>query len=512
MKTAIVSNVITKPLKKYLNLKEYDLDTVFQVLNSKIDEDILIILLDYRFFFLNFVDDGAYEKVLLLKEAVKTFRKNNRAKIILSNIAKSFTDINPALNIKEYQKLLEINGQINSIANEISDVAILNVFDIFMEIGENNFYNFKNAYLFQTPFTKTAYQLIAQKINNLIELISVKRVKVIAVDADNTLWGGIVGEDGIDGICIDENYPGVVYKYFQEFLKYLKNSGIVLALVSKNNENDVKEVFERKNMPLKWDDFILHRVNWNPKSESLQEIAGIINVSNDAVLFVDDNLYEIEEVQRFGFKTFHFDTEDLLRTVKKFENLNDIKALSITDEDLKKNEMYKANMKRSELLKEISNMDDFLRNLEMEIKVSKNDKSHLKRITQLINKTNQFNLTTKRYSESEVEEMMEKYEVYDFALKDKYGDLGIIGVVIVKDNLIDTFLLSCRALGRKVEEFMLDKVKRENLIGIYIPSKKNHQTKDFYKNKSKKIEHKENMTYFYLDENKIKKPDFIKEV
>jgi len=511
MKTAIVSNVITSPLKKHIELKEYDLNTIFQVLNSKINEDILIILFDYKFFFLNFVNDEAYNRISLLKQAIKIFRKNNKAKIILSNIAKSFTDINSMLNIKEFQKLLQLNTEINNIANEISDVMILNIFNLHLKIGDQNFYNMKNGYLFQTPFTKVAFEGIAKEISNLIELIDIKRIKVIAVDADNTLWGGIVGEDGIDGIMIDENYPGIIYKYFQEFLKYLKESGIVLTLVSKNNENDVKEVFESKQLPLKWEDFIVHKINWNPKSESLKEIANTINVSTDAILFIDDNLYEIEEVKRFDYKVFHFDTKNLFQTIQNLENLNDIKTFTITDEDLKKNQMYKANLKRSELLKEVNSMDDFLKSLDMEIKVSKNDKTHLKRITQLINKTNQFNLTTKRYNESEVEEMMDKYEVYDFTLKDKFGDFGIIGIAIIKGNVIDTFLLSCRALGRKVEDFILATIKKDDLIGIYIPTKKNQQTIDFYKDKSNKIENKNNIIYFYLDIQKIKKPTFIKE-
>jgi len=512
MDIAIVSNVITSPLKKQITLKEYDLNIIFQVLNSKIDEEYLIILFDYRFLFLNFIDDNSFEKVFLLKEAIRNFRKHNKAKIILSNIAKSFVDINNILNIKEYQKLIELNIEISNISNEISDIFILNIFNLHNQIGNNNFYNIKNGYLFQTPFTKLAYENIAKEISKLIKINNTKRVKVIAVDADNTLWGGIVGEDGIDGVLVDENYPGILYRYFQEFLKYLKNSGIVLALVSKNNEEDVKEVFKTKNMPLELDDFVIHKINWNPKSESLKEIANIINVSNDAILFIDDNLYEIEEVKRFDFKVFHFDTKNIIQTIKHFEELIDIKTLSITDEDLKKTQMYKANFKRGELLKQVTNMDDFLNSLEMEIKVSKNDKSHLKRVTQLINKTNQFNLTTKRYNEYEVEEMMNKFEVYDFSLKDKFGDFGIIGIAIIKDNLIDTFLLSCRALGRKVEDFVLATIKRENLIGLFIPTKKNHQTKEFYKNKSKKIEQKENTTYFYLDIDKIEKPTFIKEI
>ena len=495
---AIVSNIITKPLDKFLELKHFDLDTIFQVLDSKIDEEFLVILFDYRFLFSSFIDEKAFEKLDLLESFLKKFRTLNRAKILISNIFCDFYNINDEIYFQEHTKLLELNKKIANF--DVSDLAILNIYEIAINYGWKNIYNEKNGALFQTPFTKLGYELIAKEIQNKIELFNTKRIKALAIDADNTLWGGIVGEDGIDGIKCDENYPGVFYKKFQELLKYIQKSGIVLNIVSKNNFEDVKEVFENKNMPLKWDDFLIKKINWLPKSQNILEIAKEMNIGVDAILFIDDNVREIEEVKDIGVKTFLFD----INRLDEFKNLPQLKAVKILDEDIKKANMYKDNLKRGEILKKVSNLDEFIKSLEIKVTVNKNNFNNLKRVTQLINKTNQFNFTTKRYSESEVEEMMKKCEVYDFKVEDKFGDLGIVGVVIVKDNEIDEFLLSCRALGRKIEEVMLKEVIKDNLKAKYIPTQKNAQVKDFFDRFAKEIIKNGEIKEYILDEKKVK--------
>ncbi len=357
---------------------------------------------------------------------------------------------------------------------------MINIYKLIQKEGIDNLINQKNRFLFQTPFSKEGFRVVANEIKRKIELFFTKRKKVLVLDADNTLWGGIVGEDGVEGIKCDENYPGILYKRFQEQLKEISDSGIVLTLVSKNNFDDVKEVFDKRKMPLKWEDFLIKKINWTPKSQNIKEIASEINVGLDSLLFIDDNPFEIEEVKEsIGVDGILLTQENIL------EILDDIrlKAITITKEDRAKLEQYKSEQKRAEVFSKVDSIDDFIASLNIQINYWINNKNQLKRITQLINKTNQFNLTTRRYTESEVEQMMQKDKVFSFQVEDKFGDMGIVSVVIVKDGEIDTFLMSCRVLGRKIEEQIM-KIVLENsslpLKARYIKSPKNAQVKELY--------------------------------
>jgi len=230
---------------------------------------------------------------------------------------------------------------------------------------------------------------------------------------------------------------------------------------------------------LKWDDFLIKKVNWNPKSQNIIEIAKEINVGIDSLLFIDDNPYEIEEAKRAGVEAVLVNEENISIILDRI----DLKAINITKEDKQKLNQYKSEQKRGEILKQVASIDDFIKSLNIKINYWINNKNQLKRITQLINKTNQFNLTTKRYSESEVEELMNKYQVFSFQVEDKFGDMGIVSVVIVKDNEIDTFLMSCRVLGRKIENQIIDIVLKNTNLPLkakYIKTKKNSQVENLY--------------------------------
>jgi predicted enzyme involved in methoxymalonyl-ACP biosynthesis len=259
-KISFLSNIVTNPFDRYFEEFEclhFEINNIAQILTKKVDSDYLVLILDVEYFSFNgFLSEKSVEKFEELLELLSFFRKNNNTKIIVSNVTSNYLDINTTLNIKEYQKVLDLNSKINKLA-EISDIAILNVYHLTLLHGYKNFINLKNGFLFQAPWTKLAYSVVAGSINENIELFQASRKKVLILDADNTLWGGIVGENGVDNIDIDENYPGVIFRHFQQQLKYLQKSGVLLALASKNNFNDVKEVFEKRDMPLKWNDFIV---------------------------------------------------------------------------------------------------------------------------------------------------------------------------------------------------------------------------------------------------------------
>ena len=472
LKISFVSNYITKPFNRYLkeyNLFHYDIGQIETTLMNEVKSEILIIFLN-----------NDYNDLENLKFLLKEFRKKNKTKILITNFWNNFLDISYSQNIAKFNQIMQKNIYLQTFLEEISDLNIINIYKLVQKYGTEILFNDKNKFLFQTPFTKDGLKIIAEEIKIKIELFYTKRKKVLILDADNTLWGGIIGEDGIEGIKCDENYPGILYKKFQMQLKEILNSGIILCLVSKNNFEDVKDTFENKNMPLKWDDFLIKKINWKPKSENIKEIANEINVGLDSLLFIDDNPFEIEEVNSsIGVDGILVNEENILQILDDIR----LKSIIITNEDYNKLNQYKSEQKRSEILKSVNSIDDFIKSLNIKINYWINNKNQLKRITQLINKTNQFNLTTKRYTESEVEEMMEKYKVFSFQVEDKFGDMGIVSVVIIKDNIIDTFLMSCRVLGRKIEEKIMDIVLKNitlPLKAFYIKTNKNAQVENLY--------------------------------
>jgi len=496
LRIGFLSNIITAPfsaLNRYLaelgyrsEIKHYDIGQILQVLNDKVVDDYLVLILDNTFFFENFIDEEAFERVYFLENLLRNFRGNNQAKVILSNIFYAFTNFNSSLNIEQYSKLIRLNEEINRISRGISGISVLNIFNLGMVIGFENLVKLKNKFLFQTPFSKKAIDAICKEISKHVYSYEKGRKKVCVLDADNTLWGGIVGEDGVDNIQIDENYPGIVYKYFQLQLKALKNSGILLCLVSKNNFEDVEEVFKKRNMPLKFEDFVALRINWLPKSKNILDIAEELNLGIDSFVFIDDSKFELEEVKERlkEVECYHFDTRNIIDNLKLLEKIFGFHALKITREDMFKTQQYIAEKKRAEIREQFGTPESFIESLGIKIYYSVNDKSHISRISQLTNKTNQFNLTTKRYSETDIEKFMQNNLVFDFKVVDKFGDMGIVGVVIVKEDIIDTFLLSCRVLGRRIEEKIIkivqDETGKEKLRGIYLKTHKNAQVRDLY--------------------------------
>ena len=484
---SFLSNTVTKPINRLLKGYEcfhFDINTIPQTLSKAIKSDYLIIILDINYYSNDgFLDDSASIKLDELSDLLKLFRQKNKTKIIFANVFGHFLDINSKLNIYQYQKLLDLNANIEELV-KINDFAILNIYQLANNIGYKNFYNLNNSFLFQTPWTKTAFSSMAIAIKEKFELFNVTRKKLLVLDADNTLWGGIIGEDGIDNISIDDNYPGIIYRFFQQQIKHLKNSGLLLAMVSKNNVVDVHEVFKNKRMPLQWDDFICKEINWQPKSQNIKAIIEKLNIGLESVIFLDDDTFEIEEVSNtLDIDVIKVSVGNPIENLSIFDNLLSVKTLHTTSDDKEKTYQYKTQEKRLQNKKLFKSVEDYLRSIDMKVKMYINNTSQLKRIVQLTNKVNQFNLTTQRYSESEVFEIMQEHQVFSFSLEDKFGDLGIVAVVIVKYNNIDSFLLSCRALSRNLEQKILYLVSNNTklpLTAIYKKTIKNSQASYFY--------------------------------
>ena len=513
-----LSNMILQPIKR--ELPEYikpifaDIDSFVQTLNSSIESDYIVIVFDTRFFYDLYIDEEAFKQIDFIKALLKQFRQNNSAKIIIGNLFDRFLPFYTTCQTSQYHKLLELNMQIEALKEEISDIEICNIFALGTQMGYDRLYNDKNRFLFQSPFTKEGIKALSKAISDTIQRFESKRKKVIVLDADNTLWGGIVGEDGVDGVAIDENYPGIAYKRFQLYLKSLKESGLVLAMVSKNNQNDVKELFEKRSMPLGMEDFVTTRINWLPKSQNIKDIADELNLGLESFLFVDDNPFEIEEVKnRLGIDTLLFDKANPLSSIEELSRIQSIHAIIVTQEDKLKSQQYKSEKARSEVFKDSTDIEEFIKSLNIEIEYWINNTSQIARITQLVNKTNQFNLTTKRYSQAQIEKLMSSQKVFSFRVKDRFGDMGIVGVAIIIDNTIDTLLLSCRVLGRGIEDRIMDiliKESKGNLNSVYIPSAKNMQVENLYDRLGFELIDTKDGIKYYKYKYKAKTKEYIK--
>lgn len=363
------------------------------------------------------------------------------------------------------------------------------------DVGEAESLDYRKEVLYRQPYTEAFFARLAERI---VRIHSAKRLapkKCIAVDCDNTLWGGIIGEDGVGGVQLSDDYPGRPFMEFQRQLKVLGDSGIFLALCTKNNPDDVKEMFEtHSSMAISLNDISVFKVNWQPKSENLKEIANELNIGLDAVVFVDDNPFELEEVRTHTPQVTCVqvpeDIADLPVVIREIAGLFD--RLAITADDRKRGGMMRQEMERRELSQKLTNAD-FLTSLDLEVELYKPAPSDLARVTQLINKTNQFNVTTLRYGFEEVAALAADpaVDLYCASVRDKFGDYGLVGVGIVRRDstatVLDALLMSCRVLGRGVETAMIShginlaaSRGANSIVGRYIPTNKNAMVADLF--------------------------------
>lgn len=323
--------------------------------------------------------------------------------------------------------------------------------------------------------------------------------KCIVLDMDNTLWGGVIGEDGVDGIQLGPDAPGSAFVAFQRELERLWRRGILLALSSKNNQDDVAPVFEHhSHMVLKPSHFAAQRINWLPKAQNIREIAQELNIGLDSLVFLDDNPVERAKVRAELPQVL---TPELPTDPAYYRqallDLDVFETLVVTEEDRHRNRLYADQKARrdfeSQLTTASGSLEDYLTLLDMVVEIEPVNPGSLPRVAQLTNKTNQFNLTTRRYSEARIDEMMARgCEAYTTRVTDRFGDNGIVGVAIIGPGTqfgweIDTLLLSCRVMGRGIETallaFLADRVREQggtSICGWFLPTAKNSPVKDLY--------------------------------
>ncbi|HEY2841734.1 MAG TPA: HAD-IIIC family phosphatase [Pirellulales bacterium] len=337
-----------------------------------------------------------------------------------------------------------------------------------------------------------------QSVASLIVALQGLSKKCLALDLDNTLWGGVIGDDGLGGIRLGQGNPeGESFLAFQRYVKSLKDRGVILAVCSKNEEPVAKEVFEKhREMALRLEDVSCFVANWEPKADNLRRIAMALNIGRDSIVFVDDNPVERALVRQLAPDVMVPELpEDPAGYIAAIENLRAFQVVSLSSEDLKRTEFYQANAQRQMQEETATNIDDFLKSLAMVARVAPIDATTLERSAQLINKSNQFNLTTRRRSTAEVQAIVDdpQWVTRTVSLVDKFGDNGLISVLLARADqetlAIDTWLMSCRVLKRGVESLLRNKlveIARERglrqIVGEYIPTAKNVIVKDHYQN------------------------------
>lgn len=383
------------------------------------------------------------------------------------------------------QKVQEYNNLYINDLNYLSAlVGLEQWYDEFL------WFNYKYAISFK------GISYVAHSVASIIKSIFGKNKKAIALDLDNTLWGGVIGDDGINGIKIgSETAIGESYLDFQKYLKELKSLGIILTINSKNSLENAEEGLNHPSMILKKEDFLSIKANWNVKSENIIESAREINIGEDSFVFLDDNPTERELVET---QVNNVSVPNIGNKSEKYIDFIDrngyFEIFSISKEDLERKLYYESNKSREIEKTAFVDYEEFLASLDMIAEIDRAKEVYLDRIYQLINKTNQFNLTTKRYTKNEIEEIYinpDKILLYG-RLKDKFGDNGLISIIIGEKRGteldIPLWIMSCRVLKREMEKAMLDKLVEfaknmgiETLIGEYIPSAKNTMVKEHYK-------------------------------
>jgi FkbH-like protein len=440
--------------------------------------------------------EAAWRRMLQIWDALQN---NSAARIIQFNFPlpyeRQFGNYDLKVPQSLYASVSALNARIASCARERNNVLVCDVEGIASYIGRKHWFDERLWNMSKTFCQPEHMPQVAQALVDMVLSTMGRIVKCVILDLDNTVWGGVVGDDGPLGIAIGAHGDGEPFYHFQQYLLSLKRRGILLAVCSKNDHgNAIQPFLENPEMVLKRDDITVFAVNWENKADNIRKIRDTLEIGLDSMVFLDDNPFERNLVREFLPDVIVPELpEDPADYVRAVSELNLFETSSFSVEDVARSELYKQEADRRELQGSFSNIDDFLRSLDMKIEVARFDKPKLPRIAQLLQRSNQFNLTTHRYSEGECEKMMQDSEFIPLhaSLSDRLGDHGLISIVVLHINPealeIRDWLMSCRVLARGVEHYLMTRVvclaRKQGLrkiTGEYVPTAKNAMVKDFY--------------------------------
>lgn len=432
---------------------------------------------------------------------IEAIRSRSAAHLVVHNLERP---VEPAAGVFDAQRrdgqaaaIERINAELAIAAAEHTGVYVLDYDGLVARHGRRAWNDEQRWLTVRMPIAGDCLIHLADEWLRYLLPLKGKQAKCLVCDLDNTLWGGVVGEDGVNGVRLGDDYPGAAYVALQRAIVDLTRRGVILAICSKNNEADALEAIDgRPEMLLRSGDFAAKRINWTDKAQNLREIAAELNIGVDALVLIDDNPVERELVREMVPEATVIDIDAdaplghaaALRACPLFERLE------VSAEDRKRNELYAAQQQRSALADSATTVEDYYRSLEMVATFGLSDEATRPRVAQLTQKTNQLNTTTRRYSEQQIEafEADAATRVYWVRVEDRFGDNGVIGVVIAREEsgdawLLDTFLMSCRVIGRTVETAMLAVVAEhareagaKRLRGPFFPTAKNAPAKEIY--------------------------------
>lgn len=390
--------------------------------------------------------------------------------------------------------LQAVNEKLQEAATD--GVTIVDLDLLACHIGKRQFVDYAAYFLTKQP---CSLDVLPEVVSSFVRLIAAMKGhvrKCLVLDLDNTLWGGVVGDEGWDGIQIDPNDgTGEAYRYFQQYVRLLKERGVILAVCSKNDEDKAKEPFEKNpHMLLHLDDISCFIANWEDKASNLQRIASELNIGVDSLVFFDDNPAE-REIVRLHLPAVHVVDvpEDPALYASALDRESPFEWLQLTKEDLLRSDSYVQNRKRESMQQQFVDYGAYLRALEMRGAARPIEEKEVGRFSQLLNKSNQFNLRTRRYTEEDIASLRRESSSCCLCgeLRDKFSDYGIISCVILQKEgeaaFIDSWVMSCRVLKRGVEHMMFQRILAackawgcKELRAEYIPTAKNAMVKDFY--------------------------------
>jgi FkbH-like protein len=517
-KIAVLSNITVHQIKEiteyYLrrddikaNVTIGDYDNIVQDSVKFADSNMVIIFWELC----NIIDGLQYKTELynsnqldalvgkIKSEIDLVFKQLENTSLVLFNeftsIAFSSTDTRKT-NLKALADRLNRHIKIITPPN----VHLLDIEKVIANIGIHNSFNFRNFYSSKALYTIEFFKFYSDYIKPYVRSANGKSKKAIIFDCDNTLWKGILGEDGFDAIEMSpKTKDGAIFHEIQSIALDLHNQGILLGLCSKNNPADVGEVIKsHPDMQLRDEHITINKTNWTDKVTNLSDIATELNIGLESLVFVDDSSFEANLVKEQLPEVTVLQVPEKLHEYPQIlrRNLDLFFNLSFSSEDKQKAKMYKQQLHRKKAKKQFANIEDYLASLNLKVRVSVDNKNIIPRISQMSQKTNQFNLTTKRYTESDIRNYISDplSKVFALSVSDKFGDSGITGLAIViidqesrQTAHIDTFLMSCRIIGRNVEYTFMDflmkylkNIEVNDITAKFIKSPKNDQVHDFF--------------------------------
>jgi len=431
-----------------------------------------------------------------------SFRSRSSARLLLQGLVvpdrTSLGDVGDAnLPHSLATAVQQLNRALAAVCNRTADCVFFDVDRLAARLGRRQWRDQRMYLASRLPLSQDAFRPFADGLVRCFSTLFRAPRKVLCTDLDDTLWGGILGEDGPEGIATGSAFPGNCYLEYQRYLKQLSSRGILLAIASKNNEADVREAFQLRaaDLALTLDDFVARKIGWNDKVQALREIAEELSLGLDSFVFIDDNPVECEAVRRQlpEVAVVAAPAKEPWKLVEALAEQPFFDSAVVTDDDVNRVNEYKAQARRSELAGSVGSRDEFLASLGLVCTFQSALTAPLSRAVQLLAKTNQFNLTTRRRSAAEIEQFASAPggQAVVIRVRDRFGDAGVVGLALAQNQgdscYIDSFLLSCRVIGRGVETALLARLGEEaaragatRMVGEFIPTRKNAPCQSFY--------------------------------